>query len=80
MDPLVKFGDHRSYRNGDINSYINFNKDTSKKNELTASIIYIAIFSKSERAICNIEIYNLSSGCHFTRFLVVFAKKQKCYK
>ena len=46
---LAKFGGHRSYRNRDINSYIN----TLGKVEFTASIRHIAIFLKS-----GIPIYN----------------------
>ena len=33
---LAKFGDHRSYRNGDIISYINSYGDTLEKTYLTA--------------------------------------------
>ena len=40
---LAKFGGHRSYRNGDISSYI----DTLEKAELTASIRHITRFLKS---------------------------------
>ena len=49
---LVKFGDHRSYRNGDINYYM----DTMEKAELTASIRHIAIFLKSRVPIYNFEV------------------------
>ena len=38
---LAKFGGHRSYRNGDINSYINSYMDTLEKNDLTVSIRHI---------------------------------------
>ena len=41
---LVKFGAHRSYENGDIISYISF----YTKAELTASILNIHGFSRSE--------------------------------
>ena len=40
---LAKFGHHRSYRNGDINSYM----DTLEKAELLVSIHHIARFLKS---------------------------------
>ena len=35
MHLLAEFGDRTSYRNGDINSYINSHTDTLKKAELT---------------------------------------------
>ena len=38
------FGSHRSHGNGDINSYINCNMNTSEKAEFTASIHCIEIF------------------------------------
>ena len=41
---LDKFGDHRSYRNGDINYYVRSYMDILKKAELTASIRHIVIF------------------------------------
>ena len=44
MSILAKFGNHRYYRNGDINSYINSYMDTLNKCELTASIPHIARF------------------------------------
>ena len=47
---LAKFGGHRSYRKGDINSDI----DTLEKAELAASICHFARFLKSE-----IPIYSL---------------------
>ena len=50
---LAKFGDHRSHRNGGINSYTNSYMDNLEKDELTASIHYIAIFLNS-----GIQIYN----------------------
>ena len=40
---LAKYGDYRSYRNGDINSYM----DTLEKAELTASIHHNARIFKS---------------------------------
>ena len=39
MYVLAKVGDHRSYKNRDINSYM----DTYEKAELTASIRYITV-------------------------------------
>ena len=53
---LAKFGDHRSYRHGDINSYINFYINILEKAELTASICHISKFLKSP-----IPIYNPKS-------------------
>ena len=49
----AKFGDHRSYRNGHINSFINSYIDTLEKAELTALIHHIGRFLKS-----GIPIYN----------------------
>ena len=45
---LAKFGDNRSYRNGDVNSYIKYYMDTLENAELTAIICYAAGFLKSE--------------------------------
>ena len=53
---LAKFGDHRSYGNGDINSYIKSYIDTWEKAELTASIRQIARFLKSGIPIYNSEV------------------------
>ena len=39
---LAKFNSYRSYRNRDINSYINFYIDTLEKAKLTAKISHIA--------------------------------------
>ena len=50
---LAKFGDHRSYKNGDINSGINSYMDILEKVEPTAWIPFIARFLKSR-----IPIYN----------------------
>ena len=50
---IAKFGDHRSCRKGDINSYINSYMDALEKAELTDSIRHIARFLKS-----GIPIYN----------------------
>ena len=44
---LAKFNGHRSCRNRDINSYINFYIDTLEKAELTANISDIARFLQS---------------------------------
>ena len=52
---LAKFGDHKSYRNGDVNSF-NFYMDTLEKAELTASIRCIGRFIKSGRPIYNSEV------------------------
>ena len=53
---LDKFGDHWSYRNGDINSYINSYTDIFEKDELTALIRHIAIFAKSGTPIYNSDV------------------------
>ena len=50
---FAKFGDYRSYRNGNINSSNNSYMDTLEKVELTASISHIVILLKS-----GILIYN----------------------
>ena len=55
---LAKFGDNRSYRNGDINSYINSCMDTLQKAEFTASIHHVARFLKSGILIFNSEVPN----------------------
>ena len=49
---LAKFSARRSYRNGDINSYI----ITLEKAELTASIRCVAKFSKQGIPIYNSEV------------------------
>ena len=54
MHLLDKFVDHRSYRNGDINSYM----DTLVKAEFTASIRHIGRFLKSGIPIYNFEVPN----------------------
>ena len=56
MYRLSKFRDHKPYRNGDINSYINSYVNTLEKAELTASIRHIAMFLKSEIPIYNFEV------------------------
>ena len=53
---FAKSGDHTSYRNEVINFYINPYMDTLEKSELTASILRIAIFSKSGIPIYNSEV------------------------
>ena len=53
---LTNFGDHRSYRNGNINSYINSYMDTLEKVQLITSIGHIAIFLKSGISIYNSEV------------------------
>ena len=50
---LAKFGNHRSYRNRDINSYM----DTLGKAELTASIRLLRYFK-----IRNTDLQSCSSG------------------
>ena len=49
---LAKLRDHRSYRSGDINSYIKSYMDTLENAELIASIHYCQIFKPG------IPIYN----------------------
>ena len=53
---LAKFGDHRSYRNKDTNSYINSYMDILKKTKLTALFRHTAIFLKSKIPIYNSEV------------------------
>ena len=45
---LAKCSGHRSYGNGDVNSYINSYMNTSEKGELTSLVGHIERFSKSE--------------------------------
>ena len=45
--PTCKSGDHKSYRNGDINFYTNSYINTLGKAELTTSTRHIAILLKS---------------------------------
>ena len=52
MKLLLKFGVHRSYRNGDINSY----NSSEKRAKLIASICRIERFSESKTSIYNSEI------------------------
>ena len=56
MHLLAKFGGHRSYRNGDINSYVNSYMDVFEKAELTALTRHIARFLKSGIPIYNSEV------------------------
>ena len=53
---LAKFGGHRSYENGDINSFINSYMSILEKVELTTSIRYIVRFSKSGILIYNSKV------------------------
>ena len=53
---LPKFGGHRSYRNGDVDSYIYSYMDTLEKAKFTASIRHIARFLKSGIPIYNFEV------------------------
>ena len=57
---LAKFVDHRSYRNGDINSYINSYTTIQEKTEFIASICHIAIFLKSGMPIHNSEVPDMA--------------------
>ena len=53
---LAKFGDHRSYRNGDVSSYIKSYMDTLGNAELDlASIRHVSRFLKSGKPIYNSE-------------------------
>ena len=62
---LAKFGDHRFYRNGDINSYINSYMDTLEIAALTALICHIGRFLKSGIPVYNSEA--LDTACRKTR-------------
>ena len=53
---LAKFGDHKSYRNGDINSYIKSYMDTLGNAEFTTSIRRIARFLKTGIPIYDSEV------------------------
>ena len=46
---FAKFGGHRSYRNGDINSYINSHMHTLTKIEHTAWIPHIVLFTANKK-------------------------------
>ena len=62
---LARFGDHRSYRNGDINSYINSYMDTLEIAALTVLICHIGRFLKSGIPVYNFEA--LDTACRKTR-------------
>ena len=64
---LHKFGGHRSYRNGVINSYM--------KTELTASIRHIEIFLKSGISIYNSEVPDTAGRNTRRRRTQVIAKR-----
>ena len=68
---LAKFGDHRSYRNGDINSYINSYIVAMEKAELTASICHIVRFLKSGIPIYNSEVPDMADRKPRRRRLVI---------
>ena len=53
---LAKFDDHRSDRDGDINSYIKSYTDPLKKAELASSIHHIVRFVKTGIPIYNSEV------------------------
>ena len=55
-DVPAKFGDHRSYINGDINSYISSYMETLEKAKPTASVRNIGRFLKSWITICNFKV------------------------
>ena len=55
-DVPAKFGDHRSYINGDINSYISSYMETLEKAKPTASVRNIGRFLKSWIKICNFKV------------------------
>ena len=59
---LAKFGGHKSYRNGDINSHINFYMDTLEKTELTASILHIARLLKPGKPIYDSRVRDAASA------------------
>ena len=64
---LAKFGDHRSCRDGDINSYINSYMDTLEKGELITSNPHIARFLKSVIPIYNSKVPDTASSKTRTR-------------
>ena len=49
---IAKFGGHRFYGNGDINSYLN----NSQKSDLTASVHHIERFTKSGLSIYDSKV------------------------
>ena len=72
---LAKFGDRRSYRNGDINSYI----ITLEKAELTASIRCVAKFSKQGIPIYNSEVQDMAGRKTRKRRTQAIAKRFAFY-
>ena len=80
---FCKFDGYWSYRNRDINSYINSYMDTLEKAELIASVCHVARFLKSGVPIYNSEVLDtagrktrrrsedrqLQSVLHFTQTL-----------
>ena len=72
---LAKFGDHRFYRNGDINSYISSYKDTLEKAEVISSIWHIARFLKSGIPIYNPEVPDKAGRKARKRRTQAFAKR-----
>ena len=56
MQLLPKSGDHRSHRNGDINTCTNSSMATLQKTELNASIGHIAMFVKLGISIFDSEV------------------------
>ena len=53
---LAKFGSHRSYGNGDINSYMSSYMNTLEKAEPIASVCHNEIFLKSGIPIYNFKV------------------------
>ena len=72
---LAKFGDRRSYRNGDIISYI----ITLEKAELTASIRCVAKFSKQGIPIYNSEVQDMAGRKTRKRRTQAIAKRFAFY-
>ena len=70
------FGGHRSYGNGDINSYINSYMNTSEKAELAFSISHTERFSKLEIPIYYSEVPDKADRKTRTRRTKTIAK---CY-
>ena len=58
---LAKFGDRRSYRNGDINSYINSDMDSLEKAGFMAPIHHTGRLLKSEIPIYNSKVLDTAS-------------------
>ena len=72
---IAKFGGHRSYRNGGINSDINSYMDTLEKAELTSSNRHIARFLKSGTPIYNSEVLDTAGRKTTTRRTQAIAKR-----